>query len=75
MSEKTKTGRPWATLKSFDEFVKADAARNSIKEHNPTWEVKVNLMADGHFNVKVRKPPTNPKMARKGNKKKAKKIK
>ena len=75
MSEKSTAGKPWETVKTFSQFAKADGARNSIKEHSPTWEVKVRRTAAGNFNVNVRKPPTNPKPTKKNKKTARKKIK
>jgi hypothetical protein len=75
MSEKSTAQRRWEIVKRFGEYGKADVSRNSIKEHNPDWEVKVKLMADGQFTVRVRKPPTNPKTIKKNKKHPKKKIK
>jgi len=68
-------GKPWDVVKTFTNYAKADAARNSLIEQNPTWEVKVKKTADGDFNIKVRKPPTNPKPSKKNKKKLKQKTK
>ena len=75
MGEKVTQGKPWEVVKTLTNYGKADAVRNSLKEQNPTWEVKVKKTADDNFNVKVRKPPTNLKPQKKNKKAPKQKIK